>query len=437
MADLSKSDSSPVKHPSVNNGCRALYPGPAAFTDTFNPKTYLNQINKGGAGRRPLFIDLHFPFCDDNALQRSNSGDQKKMHHNNAALSQYVDYLIKEIRLLRNFCRHAPEIEQIAINGGMQMLLDRHQFERLVQALHQNFKLSQKTIFSITLNPRFCRNTSISIYREIGISEITINAQNLLRSNDKQTATHQEIITLDAIYTAQHTGFTTIRITLDCNIGESRKNKFDAALEKIMNTHPNRIDLNQFGESAEKNVTEDQIHARLQTAHLLSNAGYIHIGLNSFARHDDPLVKAQQQGRLHYGIQGYSTFPDSDILALGVSAIGKMGTILLQKHQNLAYYYNQLDQNHFPAMRGLELSLDDLLRRSVIYALICHDVIPFESVESFFSIDFKHYFSTEMAALQVYESIGLLEINGEEIAVTAKGRLFIDSICRIFDRYRN
>jgi coproporphyrinogen III oxidase-like Fe-S oxidoreductase len=202
------------------------------------------------------------------------------MHHNNAALSQYVDYLIKEIRLLRNFCRHAPEIEQIAINGGMQMLLDRHQFERLVQALHQNFKLSQKTIFSITLNPRFCRNTSISIYREIGISEITINAQNLLRSNDKQTATHQEIITLDAIYTAQHTGFTTIRITLDCNIGESRKNKFDAALEKIMNTHPNRIDLNQFGESAEKNVTEDQIHARLQTAHLLSNAGYIHIGLN-------------------------------------------------------------------------------------------------------------------------------------------------------------
>jgi len=441
MADLNTSDPNPVKRPSVNNGCRALYPGPAAFTDNFNPKNYLNRINIGGVRRRPLFVDLHFPFCDDNALQRNNNGDQKKMHHN-AALNQYVDYLIKEIRLLRNFCRHAPEIEQIAIDGGMQMLLDRHQFERLVQALHQNFKLSQKTIFSITLNPRLCRNTSISIYRKIGINEITIDAQNfgthdLQRSYDKQTATHQEVIILDAIYTAQRTGFTTIRITLDCNITESRKNKFDAALEKIMNTYPNRIDLSHFGESAEKNVTEDQIHARLQTARLLSNAGYIHIGLNSFARRDDPFVKAQQQGRLHYGIQGYSTFPDSDILALGVSAIGKMGTTLLQKHQNLAHYYNQLDQNQFPAMRGMELSLDDLLRRSVIYALICHDVIPFESVEDFFSIDFKNYFSTELTALQAYERIGLLEINGNEIAITEKGRLFIDSICRIFDRYMN
>jgi oxygen-independent coproporphyrinogen III oxidase len=440
MADLNIPDSSPAKHPSGNNDYRALYPGPAAFIDTFNPKTYLNQINKGGASRRPLFIDLHFPFCDGSTLQRNNGLDEKKTHHD-AAINQYVDYLIKEIRLLRKFCQHTPIIEQIAIDGGMHMLLDRHQFERLIQALHQNFRLSQTTIFSTTLYPQFCRNTSISIYREIGISEITIDVQNFgthdLQHCDEQTAIYREFITLDAIHAAQRTGFATIRITLDCNITESLIHKFDAALKKIIDTHPNRIDLSYVGESAENNVTEDQIHARLHTARLLSNAGYIHIGLNSFARHDDPLVKAQQQGRLHYGINGYSTFPDSDILALGVSAIGKMGAILVQKHQNLAHYYNQLDQNKFPAMRGLELSLDDLLRRSVIYALICHDVIPFESVEAFFSIDFKHYFASELTVLQAYERIGLLEINGEEIAVTSIGRLFIDSICRTFDRYLN
>lgn len=439
MTDLKIPDSSPVERLSRNHYYRGLYPDPTAFTTTFNPKTYLNQVNKGGVNRRPLLIDLHFPPYYGNALLQNNHRNPKKAHHN-ALLRQYVDYLIREIRLLRDFCQQAPKIEQITIDGGMQMLLDRHQFERLVQTLEQNFKLDQKTVFSATLNPRFSRNTLISIYQEIGINEIAIDARNLNthdlpHPDDEHTAIRHETMTLDAIHAAQRAGFTSIRITL--GITKPFENKLDAALEKIVTTHPNRIDLRYFGEPAIKNAAEDQIHVRLHAARLLSNAGYIHIGLNSFAHHDDPLVKAQQQGRLHYGIQGYSIFPDSDVLALGVSAIGKMGAILLQKHQNLACYYAELDQNQFPAMRGLELSLDDLLRRSVIYALISHGIISFESAETFFSIDFRRYFATELTALRTHESTGLLNINDEEIAVTTKGRFFIDSICRIFDRYPN
>ncbi|MCC6923509.1 MAG: hypothetical protein IT525_10705 [Nitrosomonas sp.] len=432
-------DSSPIERPSHNHYYRGLYPSPAAFTNTFNPKIYLNQVNKGGVNRRPLLIDLHFPPYPGNALLRNNHRNPKRTHHD-TLLSQYVDYLIREIRLLRDFCQQAPKIEQITIDGGMQMLLDRHQFERLVQTLEQNFKLDQKTVFSATLNPRFSRTTLINIYREIGVNEIAIDARNLStpdlpHPDDKQTTIHHETITLNAIHTAQHAGFTTIRITLD--ITKPFENKLDAVLEKIVTTHPNRIDLRYFGEPTISNAAGDQTHVRLHAARLLSNAGYIHIGLNSFAHHDDSLVKAQQQGRLHYGIHGYSIFPDSDVLALGVSAIGKMGATLLQKHQNLACYYAELDQNQFPAMCGLELSLDDLLRRSVIYALISYGIISFESAETFFSINFRHYFATELTALRTYESTGLLNINDEEIAVTTKGRFFIDSICRIFDRYPN
>src|SRR5690606_4890111 len=128
--------------------------------------------------------------------------------HHDALLRQYVDYLIREIRLLRDFCQQAPKIEQITIDGGMQMLLDRHQFERLVQTLEQNFRLDQKTVFSATLNPRFSRNTLISIYQEIGINEIAIDARNLnthdlLHPDDEHTAIRHEIMTLNAIHAAQ------------------------------------------------------------------------------------------------------------------------------------------------------------------------------------------------------------------------------------------
>ena len=48
----------------------------------------------------------------------------------------------------------------------------------------------------------------------------------------------------------------------------------------------------------------------------LTDAGYTHMGINLFAKHDDPLVTAQRQGRLYYNTQGLSIYPDSNHVAL-------------------------------------------------------------------------------------------------------------------------
>jgi len=86
-------------------------------------------------------------------------------------------------------------------------------------------------------------------------------------------------------------------------------------------------------------------------------------------------------------------------------------------------------------MRGIELSADDLIRRSVMQALICHSILSFESVETYFPIEFKDYFSAELAELLVYEQAGLVTLDDQEIAVTPKGQLLISGICRVFDKY--
>ncbi|MCP6756283.1 oxygen-independent coproporphyrinogen III oxidase, partial [Klebsiella pneumoniae] len=57
----------------------------------------------------------------------------------------------------------------------------------------------------------------------------------------------------------------------------------------------------------------------------LTDAGYVYIGMDHFARPDDELTVAQMRGRLHRNFQGYSTHADCDLVALGVSAIGKVG----------------------------------------------------------------------------------------------------------------
>src|SRR5439155_26258172 len=92
----------------------------------------------------------------------------------------------------------------------------------------------------------------------------------------------------------------------------------------------------------------------------LGAAGYIYIGMDHFAKPTDELAAAQREGKLHRNFQGYSTKPDCDLLAFGISAIGKVGGAYMQNVRTLDDYYARLDAQALPVLRGVELDADDL-----------------------------------------------------------------------------
>ena len=121
--------------------------------------------------------------------------------------------------------------------------------------------------------------------------------------------------------------------------------------------------------------------------------------------------------------------------ALGVSAIGKIGPTYSQNYRELEDYYAALDRDVLPIMRGMELNADDLVRRAIIQALMCHFELAKKSFNSAYLIDFDRYFATELKELREYEREGLLEISPQSIRVTPKGRMLIRNICMVFDKY--
>jgi oxygen-independent coproporphyrinogen-3 oxidase len=86
-------------------------------------------------------------------------------------------------------------------------------------------------------------------------------------------------------------------------------------------------------------------------------------------------------------------------------------------------------------MRGVELTADDLARRAVIQALMCHGELSKESIEVTYLMDFDRYFAVELEDLREFERLGLLSIENGWLTVSPKGRLLIRSICMPFDRY--
>jgi len=167
----------------------------------------------------------------------------------------------------------------------------------------------------------------------------------------------------------------------------------------------------------------------------LTDAGYVYIGMDHFAKPDDELTVAQRQGRLHRNFQGYSTHAECDLMAFGVSAISKVGPCYAQNVKTLDEYYDILDQDVLPVLRGIELTPDDLLRRSIIQALMCHFEVSIESIEIAHLISFKDHFAAELEDLRTMEEAGLVRVADKWISVLPAGRLLVRGIAMLFDRY--
>jgi oxygen-independent coproporphyrinogen-3 oxidase len=164
-------------------------------------------------------------------------------------------------------------------------------------------------------------------------------------------------------------------------------------------------------------------------------AGYVYIGMDHFALPEDALAVAKRQGRLHRNFQGYSTKPDCDLIALGVSSIGRVGATYSQNAKTMEEYCDALDQGRIPIVRGLALSSDDLIRRSVIMSIMCQGQVQYEAIELAYMIDFKQYFSVELARLNALQNAGMVTFDNDGLNVTEVGWYFIRAIAMAFDKY--
>jgi oxygen-independent coproporphyrinogen-3 oxidase len=142
--------------------------------------------------------------------------------------------------------------------------------------------------------------------------------------------------------------------------------------------------------------------------------------MDHFAKPDNELSVAQREGRLHRNFQGYSTQAECDLLAFGVSSIGKVDNAYVQNVKTTDEYYAALDQGHLPVMRGLILSADDLLRRELISELMCQFSLDTKAFAQKYQIDFLTYFEDEYR---------------DGTHVPLRGRLLARRVAMVFDRH--
>jgi oxygen-independent coproporphyrinogen-3 oxidase len=158
--------------------------------------------------------------------------------------------------------------------------------------------------------------------------------------------------------------------------------------------------------------------------------------MDHFAKPDDELAKAQQQGSLHRNFQGYTTHAECDLVAMGVSAISKVDNAYSQNDKGIEGYYEQIEKGHLPIIRGVGSTGEDLIRHQIIQQLSCHFKLDMPTIEKQFGINFAQHFVVELEELEQMADDDLLTLDKDKIIVSLTGRLLIRNICMVFDAYQ-
>ena len=423
------------------------YPTADRFVEAFDTDAYAQWLGtrRLGGNRQGLSLYVHLPFCDTICYY---CGCNKVVTRDHGRAAQYLDYLGREIALHADLLGSDRQIAQLHWGGGTPTFLSHDEMRWLMGQLRDQFDFDTDGEYAIEIDPRTVKEDTMARLASLGFNRASLGVQDF--DPGVQAAVNRvqsEAQTLDVIDAARRAGFQSINIDLIYGLPRQTVTGFNRTLDRVIAANPDRIALYSYAHlphvfKPQRRIVEAQLptpDSKLQILTLairrLTEAGYRYVGMDHFARADDELAVAQRQGRLQRNFQGYSTRAESDLLAFGVSAIGAVGPTYYQNHRSLTDYYEALNRNELPIMRGIELSADDLLRRSVIHALMCHFCLSMESVQIAHLIDFPTYFSTELAQLQEMQDDGLVEVRDGWIYVTARGRLLVRNIAMVFDRY--
>ncbi|MFZ6646850.1 oxygen-independent coproporphyrinogen III oxidase [Undibacterium sp. TJN25] len=426
------------------------YPTADRFTSEFKSWDYLHAVSSVRVqGMRPLSLYIHIPFCDTICYYCACN---KIVTRDRSKAATYLAYLKREIEMQGKLFSGINQVEQLHFGGGTPTYLSDGQMDELLAHIRRWFTLAPDAIgeYSIEVDPRTVSPELVHRLREQGFNRISLGVQDFDPAVQKAVNRIQpEQETLAIVAAARAAGFRSISIDLIYGLPKQTQASMESTLGKVIALSPDRIAIYNYAHlphlfKPQRRIHEDELPSadgKLDMLHLcitrLTEAGYIYIGMDHFAKPGDDLAIAQQQGRLHRNFQGYSTHADADMVACGVSAISAVGATYSQNEKTLDAYYERIKQGELPMVKGIRLTMDDLIRRTVIQSLMCHFELSSSAIELSYPISFHEYFAEELAAMRQFEQDGLVRFDGEWLCVTDKGRLLIRNLCMVFDHYLN
>ena len=323
------------------------YPTADRFTADFGPAEAVAALAENRLSHldAPLSLYVHIPFCEQLCYYCACNKIVTR-HHERAA--GYLDALEAELSLVVESLGGGRPISQLHFGGGSPTFLSDAELTRLTTTLRGAFRLTESSEVAIEVDPRTVTPDRLAHLRALGFNRLSFGVQDF--DPEVQAAVHrvQSFESVQALMaSARACGYRSINADLIYGLPKQTPESFARTIRQIGELRPDRIALYAYAHLPERFPSQRRIadHVLPDAASRVSMLGpaiggflardYQYIGMDHFALPGDSLAVARREGQLHRNFQGYSTQPDCDLVALGVSAIGRVGNSYYQNAKTL------------------------------------------------------------------------------------------------------
>jgi oxygen-independent coproporphyrinogen-3 oxidase len=391
-----------------------------------------------------LSLYVHIPFCDTLCWF---CGCHTKIVRRYEPVAGYLGALADEIGLVAGRLAGSRVVTHVHFGGGSPTLLEPDDLRRLGEALRGSFAIRPDAEFAVEIDPRGLDQARVEALAAMGVNRASLGVQDI--NPEVQEAVNRiqpfettarvvawlrqagiEAINVDLMYGLPKQTLAGVRKTVDAalELGPDRLALFGYAHVPWMKRHQRLIDEALLPDPTTRWA---QFAA---AADRLREAGYRPIGLDHFAKPDDPLTVAQGEGRLRRNFQGYTTDAATALVGFGASAIGALPEGFVQNAVPIHAWRDAVLDQRLPVVRGVRIDDDDRLRRDVIERLMCDLAVDLDTVAAPYGRSGDD-FQTELDSLRPLVADGIAEIEGHRVRVPEGARPLVRIAAAAFDTY--
>lgn len=420
------------------------YPTVPEWIEGFTKEDLISANDIANKKKTPISLYFHLPFCESHCyFCACNVIISKKKEIRNS----YLDHIKKEIQNLSKLISNSRNVEQIHFGGGTPTYFSPYELEKFYNVIKESFNLAKGCEIGIEIDPRVTTSEHLKVLSRLGFNRLSMGIQDFdlnVQQAINRIQPYKETKEIFAL--AREYGFNSINVDLIYGLPFQTKDSFSSTINLILQLNPERIALFHYAHLPQllnhqaKYINEQalptsntKIEIFQHAVKELTESSYTFIGLDHFAKPSDELAKARINKTLHRNFQGYTTRASCDLYGFGITAISSVQNSYFQNIKKLNQYYETIDSNEYPLLRGIILNKDDLMRKEIIMKILCHGAVDKKEIEEKYNINFDSYFSFELERLRELEKDGL--ILSPQIEVTKTGQFFLRNIASVFDLY--
>ena len=421
------------------------YPTAPVWSDAFGSAAYRDALARV-AGDVSVYV--HVPFCRSLchfcACNRIITRDP-------ALPERYLEDLEREVaRVHRLLAAGAGSgAAQVHLGGGTPTHLSPAGLERLMRIVDDAFAIRSDAEVSIEVDPRVTTPDHVQAIAACGFDRVSLGVQDFDARVQQAIHRIQSVaLTAELVDALRAVGISSVGFDLIYGLPFQTRSSLERTLDAVLDIAPDRIALYAYAhvtwvakqqrgfERHDLPTPGERLTLMLGAIRRLLEAGYVHVGLDHFARPDDALARARNEGSLHRNFMGYTTRAGLDLVGFGPSAISEVGGAYAQNERTLEGWGGALARGGLATLRGHLRSEDDEQRHFVIERILCHGSVDASAFTERFGRRFANRFSDELEVLAAMEEDGLLATTADgSFSLSLAGRLLARNVASVFDAY--